>query len=768
MDPKLFSSKPDRLSNVSAGAKFISSSSIQCPKRHDDCQGQQARNRPSLHAGTTHELESSAATHGHALPCFPKWKQLQLVHQTALCQCLRVRSNAHLQLPETTHSESQLKFSQLTSNNGLEVAVVGIPNAREKFFPDTKESQKLNSIFRVTRHVHVHIVVGTSHYNPSQSSHVSYLVHVVYQLVCLAVYPLVSATRPSITFSTNMRGCLAVEPNNDTCDLCEQYRHQIQVTLTEEEKKVIKHEKESHKSTYIQLLSDMSTDFTIRRRLLVYRFTLSKPIADSRNMFVDLDICLVVILHMCFFSLINGFITVLAIDNNNSRSKVFTSIVISNNSFRHFTRKQQTVIVTTVKGLTLRRRTLTTNEVVLVFIFRHIVGHDDRGRRSANISLSNLCLRCEKACQPTFRSLIEHISRRVCNKPTNVSAPSIDIGLDRSSITPEIIAAAKTSILGRSKYTCICVEGDWKTILEKPHFSTPDRDSNLNFPIIGTLVYCESCALEHTATEECRIHVNYRCTQHAILLTSCAQYGTCNGTQRYHISFLLKLVLLLEMGRAAPSKRGALRKLCLLGPQLTVTPLYTYRLDPSTECQSRRDGQRTYKGVLLCSCYQYCLAHKGHHHNVGSSHQGIRKSGTDKSTARRCGMSRVSILGLQRGQQTSEALPLAEQSQGRSLHDITPFMHSHSRQRLLVGLTVAPLLTSFPSKLQPEILMHLICSARATESSLCVETPGRRMTKISDVITGLGNHGYERLPPMRCSHGVGCGVLVLSFCLLEP
>nr|CAD7571412.1 unnamed protein product [Timema californicum] len=354
-------------------------------------------------------------------------------------------------------------------------------------------------------------------------------------------------------------------------------------------------------------LDHATTNAGSSRRLPVYRFTLSEPIVDSRNMFVDLDICLVVLLHMCFFSLINSFITVLAIDNNNSRSKVFTSIVIRNNSFRHFTRKQ-TVIVTTVKGLTLRRRTLTTDEVVLVFIFRHIVGHDNRGRHSANISLSNLCLRCEKACQPTFRSLIEHISRRVCNKPTNVSAPSIDIGLDRSSITPEIIAAAKTSILGRSK--------------------------------------------------ECRIHVNYRCTQHAILLTSCAQYGTCNGTQRYHIHLLCNC------------------------------RLYTYHLDPSTGCQSRRDGQRTYKGVLLCSCYQYCLAHKGHHHNVGSSHQGIEM-----------------LASLERGQQTSEALPLAEQSQGRSLHDITPFMHSHSRQRLLVGLTVAPLLTSLPSKLQPEILM---------------------------------------------------------------
>nr|CAD7438277.1 unnamed protein product [Timema bartmani] len=31
--------------------------------------------------------------------------------------------------------------------------------------------------------------------------------------------------------------------------------------------------------------------------------------------------------------------------------------------------------------------------------------------------------------------------------------------------------------------------------------STPDRDSNLNLPIIGNLVYCKSSALDHAATE---------------------------------------------------------------------------------------------------------------------------------------------------------------------------------------------------------------------------------------------------------------------------
>ncbi|CAG2060794.1 unnamed protein product [Timema podura] len=44
----------------------------------------------------------------------------------------------------------------------------------------------------------------------------------------------------------------------------------------------------------------------------------------------------------------------------------------------------------------------------------------------------------------------------------------------------------------------------WKEsgkLFVKTTFSTPDRDSNLNLPVIGSLVYCESSALDHEATE---------------------------------------------------------------------------------------------------------------------------------------------------------------------------------------------------------------------------------------------------------------------------
>ncbi|CAG2061853.1 unnamed protein product, partial [Timema podura] len=41
----------------------------------------------------------------------------------------------------------------------------------------------------------------------------------------------------------------------------------------------------------------------------------------------------------------------------------------------------------------------------------------------------------------------------------------------------------------------------WREIGKKTTLSTPDQDSKLNLPVIGSLVYCESCALNHAATE---------------------------------------------------------------------------------------------------------------------------------------------------------------------------------------------------------------------------------------------------------------------------
>nr|CAD7572566.1 unnamed protein product [Timema californicum] len=53
--------------------------------------------------------------------------------------------------------------------------------------------------------------------------------------------------------------------------------------------------------------------------------------------------------------------------------------------------------------------------------------------------------------------------------------------------------------MNKMKCIYICVEGDWKAILE--NISTAGRDSNIYYPVIGSLAYCKSSALDPTTTE---------------------------------------------------------------------------------------------------------------------------------------------------------------------------------------------------------------------------------------------------------------------------
>nr|CAD7431122.1 unnamed protein product [Timema monikensis] len=79
----------------------------------------------------------------------------------------------------------------------------------------------------------------------------------------------------------------------------------------------------------------------------------------------------------------------------------------------------------------------------------------------------------------------------------------------------KIILTFKTNKknLGGRMVQCITLAEDWtakdgeieegKLNLEEPSlFSTPDRDSNLDFPIFGSLVYCGSSALDNAAIEK--------------------------------------------------------------------------------------------------------------------------------------------------------------------------------------------------------------------------------------------------------------------------
>nr|CAD7258519.1 unnamed protein product [Timema shepardi] len=58
------------------------------------------------------------------------------------------------------------------------------------------------------------------------------------------------------------------------------------------------------------------------------------------------------------------------------------------------------------------------------------------------------------------------------------------------------------------KSAIICMECEWKTILESSPFNTPDRVSSLNHFFIGNLVYCESDTFDYDATEEEALRVN--------------------------------------------------------------------------------------------------------------------------------------------------------------------------------------------------------------------------------------------------------------------
>nr|CAD7458011.1 unnamed protein product [Timema tahoe] len=54
----------------------------------------------------------------------------------------------------------------------------------------------------------------------------------------------------------------------------------------------------------------------------------------------------------------------------------------------------------------------------------------------------------------------------------------------------------------------IFVDGECENHSGKTTLSTPDRDSNLNLPVTGSLVYCESSALDHAVTKgECRLRL---------------------------------------------------------------------------------------------------------------------------------------------------------------------------------------------------------------------------------------------------------------------
>nr|CAD7398832.1 unnamed protein product [Timema cristinae] len=71
----------------------------------------------------------------------------------------------------------------------------------------------------------------------------------------------------------------------------------------------------------------------------------------------------------------------------------------------------------------------------------------------------------------------------------------------------------------------------WKIVLRKTTLSTPDRDSNLDLPVIGSLVYCESSAIDHETTEA--YGTNKAPSSHARQIMPVLRLS--NGIRQYHI-----------------------------------------------------------------------------------------------------------------------------------------------------------------------------------------------------------------------------------------
>nr|CAD7393818.1 unnamed protein product [Timema cristinae] len=71
------------------------------------------------------------------------------------------------------------------------------------------------------------------------------------------------------------------------------------------------------------------------------------------------------------------------------------------------------------------------------------------------------------------------------------------INLCRDRILNPGLPAQKSDTLPLDHQVTAAI-GEYKTILERKNLSTTDRDSNLEVPVIGRLIYCESMALDQS------------------------------------------------------------------------------------------------------------------------------------------------------------------------------------------------------------------------------------------------------------------------------
>nr|CAD7601661.1 unnamed protein product [Timema genevievae] len=103
--------------------------------------------------------------------------------------------------------------------------------------------------------------------------------------------------------------------------------------------------------------------------------------------------------------------------------------------------------------------------------------------------------------KPNLKRKIMDAIEGACKKITFSGPPVVNKTSDYDAKGSGFVSQyrQKYSILAQ-KCTRICMEGEWETI-RGDTLSTPDRDSHLYLPVIGILVYSESDALDHAATE---------------------------------------------------------------------------------------------------------------------------------------------------------------------------------------------------------------------------------------------------------------------------
>nr|CAD7587560.1 unnamed protein product [Timema genevievae] len=104
------------------------------------------------------------------------------------------------------------------------------------------------------------------------------------------------------------------------------------------------------------------------------------------------------------------------------------------------------------------------------------------------------------ACWERINHLGE-ITFSIANQYSNTDFPIIGNLVHYVSDTLDHTATVAPSYPSKPPSDITESEEIWQQLTERTKIKTPNRDSNLDLPVIGCLVYCETSALDHAATK---------------------------------------------------------------------------------------------------------------------------------------------------------------------------------------------------------------------------------------------------------------------------